>query len=158
MSVKEQISQELVRQGALDRLADRKRTRLILGAAASGLPQREISRCLHNVSQTTVNRILARAETDPDLDRTTPAEVIDRYAAGEIDEKDMMETLANWVYTFGGVRSVDGVDTDAYTSGDWDQVERAFYRGLLNDEQFEALMRRQNELLDRNIAASRPAR
>lgn len=158
MSVMEQVSQQLVRRGASDRLADRERTRLILMAVRSGVPQREISRCLGNVSQTTVNRILARAEADPDLDRTTPAEVIDRYAAGEIGETQMMETLENWRYTFGGVRAVEGVDTDAYTSGDWDQVERAFYRGFLNDDQFETLMRRQNDLLDRTIAAARPQR
>lgn len=158
MSVQEQMEHLLVVQGAKDRLADRERTRLILGAVRSGVPQREISRRLINVSQATVNRIVARAEADPDLDRATPAEVIDQYAAGEIGEQQMMDTLLGWQYTFGAVQTVNGVDTDAYTSGDWDQVERAYYRGLLDDDQFSLLMRRQTELLDRDIVAARRAR
>lgn len=158
MSDVEQMLQELVRRGAKDRLADRARARLISRAVRSGVPQREISRCLVNVSQATVNRMLIRAEADPDLDRTTPAEVIDRYTAGEIGARRMMEVLENWRYAVDGVRAVDGADTDAYTTGDWDQIERGFYRGHLSKDQFATLMRRQNDLLDRNMAAARSPR
>jgi hypothetical protein len=37
---------------------------------------------------------------------------------------------------------IEGVATDAYTTGDWDDIEMAFYRGLLSDDEFQALATR----------------
>jgi hypothetical protein len=55
----------------------------------------------------------------------------------------MMERLLNWKYSFGGVVRIAGVATDAYTTGDWDDIEMAFSRGLLSDDEFQALAERQ---------------
>ena len=38
---------------------------------------------------------------------------------------------------------IRGVATDAYTTGDWDDIEMAYYRGQLTDEEFQALASRQ---------------
>ena len=93
-------------------------------------------------SQATVQRILRRLTDDPSLLEETPAEIIDRRVAGMIDDHEMMERLLNWKYSFGGVERIDGVATDAYTTGDWDEIEMAFYRGLLSDEEFQSLATR----------------
>jgi len=34
-------------------------------------------------------------------------------------------------------------EAHAYTTGDWDDIEMAFYRRLLTDEEFQALATRQ---------------
>lgn len=59
-----------------------------------------------------------------------------------INDHTMMDSLLNWKYSFGGVARIDGVATDAYTTGDWDDIEMAFYRGLLSDDEFQALATR----------------
>lgn len=107
-----------------------------------GLSQRQISDTVGIHSQATVQRILRRFTEDPSLLERTPAEIIDRRAAGMIDSHDMMDRLLNWTYSFGGVVRIDGVATDAYTTGDWDDIEMAFYRGLLSDDEFHALATR----------------
>ncbi|WP_415394227.1 winged helix-turn-helix domain-containing protein (plasmid) [Rhodococcus globerulus] len=149
MTVDNQYTDLLARCGARDRVAERDRFRLIIAANKQGLTHRAISDGLGTVSQATVTRLLQRAESDPDLSRETPAEVIDRCAAGEIDSDEMMDRLMNWHYTFGYLPTVNGNETDAYVTGDWNQVERAYYRGLLNDEQFQTLADRQNQILER---------
>lgn len=72
----------------------------------------------------------------------SPAEIIDCRATGTINDHDMMRRLLNWKYTFGGVVRIDGVATDAYTTGDWDHIEMAFYRSLLSDNEFQTLAAR----------------
>lgn len=149
MTVDDQFTDLLARRGARDRVADRDRLRLIVDASRRGYTHRVISDRLGTVSQATVTRLLQRAEHDPDLVRETPAEVIDRCAAGEIDPAEMMERLMGWRYTFGYLPTVNGHETDAYITGDWNEVELAYYRGFLTDDQFQALADRQNEILDR---------
>jgi hypothetical protein len=75
--------------------------------------------------------------------------VIDRRAAGLIDSKTMMDKLLNWKYTFEQVPRIDGVATDAYMSGDCDEIELAYYRDLLSDEEFTRLAERQKNLIER---------
>jgi hypothetical protein len=138
------IAQErLAVKAARQRVDERELERAIYQAANyAGLSQRQISDIVGVHSQATVQRILRRLAEDPSLLDETPAEIIDRRAAGMIDDHDMMERLLNWKYSFGGVVRIDSVATDAYTTGDWDDIEMAFYRGLLSDDEFQALAAR----------------
>lgn len=131
-------------KAARKRLDERELEREIYQAANhEGLSQRQISDIVGIHSQATVQRILRRLTENPSLLDETPAEIIDRRTAGIIDDRDMMERLMNWKYSFGGVVRIDDVATDAYTTGDWDDIEMAFYRGLLNDDEFQTLATRQ---------------
>jgi hypothetical protein len=130
-------------KAARQRIDERELERAIFQAANhAGLSQRQISDIVGIHSQATVQRILRRLTEDPSLLDETPAEIIDRRVAGMIDDHEMMERLLNWKYSFGGVVRIDGVATDAYTTGDWDDIEMAFYRGLLGDDEFQALATR----------------
>jgi transcriptional regulator with XRE-family HTH domain len=132
--------ERLAVNAARQRIDERELERAIHHAANhAGLSQRQISDIVGIHSQATVQRILRRVTEDPSLLDETPAEIIDRRAAGMIDTDDMMKRLLNWKYSFGGVVRIDGVATDAYTTGDWDDIEMAFYRSLLSDDEFQAL-------------------
>jgi Homeodomain-like domain len=139
------IAQErLAVKAARQRIDERELEHAIYQAATrEGLSQRRISDIVGGRSQATVQRILRRLTEDPSLLDETPTEIIDRRTAGMIDDHDMMERLLNWKYSFGGVVRIDGVATDAYTTGDWDDIEMAFYRRLLSDDEFQALAGRQ---------------
>lgn len=138
------LAQErLAVKAARQRIDERELERAIYQAANhAGLSQRQISDIVGIHSQATVQRILRRLTEDPSLLDERPAEIIDRRAAGMIDDRDMMERLLNWKYSFGGVVRIVGVATDAYTTGDWDDIEMAFYRGLLSDDEFQTLATR----------------
>lgn len=51
----------------------------------------------------------------------------------------MMTNLLRWRYRYGSVVRVGGVACDAYAAGDWDDIEMAYYRGLLSDNEFQKL-------------------
>jgi hypothetical protein len=136
--------QRLAVKAARQRVHERDLERAIYHSAThEGLSQRQISDTVGGRSQATVQRILRRLTEDPSLLEEKPAEIIDHRTAGMIDDQDMMERLLNWKYSFGGVVRIDGVATDAYTTGDWDDIEMAFYRGLLSDDEFQTLAERQ---------------
>jgi hypothetical protein len=125
-----QRQQRLTVKAARQRIDERDLERAIFEAANhAGLSQRQISGIVGIHSQATVQRILRRLTENPALLDETPAEIIDNRAAGLTNTKDMMDRLLNWKYSFGGVVRVDGVATDAYATGDWDEIEMAFYRG-----------------------------
>ncbi|MFC6127518.1 hypothetical protein [Mycolicibacterium llatzerense] len=69
--------------------------------------------------------------------RVTPAEIIAQRGAGFITTEEMMGALLSWSYSFGSVVYVDSFVTDAYISGDWDDICMAFYRGELTDDEFQ---------------------
>lgn len=121
--------------------------RAILNALGiHGLTQRRISEIVGGASHTTIHRLVHRLLENPDqVQRITPAEVIDRRTAGMITDDEMMDQLMNWSYSFGYIPKMDGIATDAYISGDWDDVEHAFYRDLLSDDEFTHLMERQKK-------------
>ncbi|WP_234789982.1 hypothetical protein [Mycolicibacterium fortuitum] len=89
-----------------------------------------------------MQRVLRRFGEDPGLLERGPAEVIDSRAAGLIDGDQMMDQLLNWTFSFGAVVRVAGAATDAYATGDWDDVEMAFFRGLLDEQEFQLLAER----------------
>lgn len=135
--------EDLAAEAARQRVSERELVRKVYRAASyNGLSQRQISDILQR-SQATVQRTLRRVTDDPSLLDETPAEVIDRRTSGMISDDEMMERLLDWRYTFGGVVRIRGVATDAYTTGDWDDIEMAYYRGQLTDEEFQALASRQ---------------
>jgi hypothetical protein len=116
-----------------------------------GVSQRQISEVVGSLSQATVQRILRRITEDPSLLEETPAEVIDRRAAGLIDDETMMDRLLHRRYSFGHVPSIDGVATDAYIPGNWDQIEMAYYRDLLSEQEFDQLMERQRDQIEQAV-------
>lgn len=125
---------------ARQRVCARELERAIYQAATQGgLSQREISELVGIHSQPTVQRNLRRFSEDPSLLDQTPADVIDQRTAEVIDRDEMMYRLLNWKYSFGAVVHVAGVATDAYGRSSWDDIEAAFYRGLLDDEEFQQL-------------------
>jgi transcriptional regulator with XRE-family HTH domain len=139
----------LAARAARQRVDERELERAIYQAANhAGLSQRQISDIVGIHSQATVQRILRRLTEDPALLDERPAEIIDRRAAGLITTEDMMDKLLNWKYSFGGVVRVDGVATDAYATGDWAEIEMAFYRGLLGDDEFQTLAARHPKSMD----------
>ena len=117
----------------------------------AGVSQRQISEVVGSLSQATVQRILRRITEDPSLLEETPAEVIDRRAAGLINDETMMDRLLHRRYSFGHVPSVDGVATDAYIPGNWDEIEMAYYRDLLSEQEFDQLMERQRDQIEQAV-------
>ncbi|MCV7354195.1 winged helix-turn-helix domain-containing protein [Mycolicibacterium fluoranthenivorans] len=135
----------MVELAARARVDERELERGIYRAANNeGLSQRRISDIVQR-SQATVQRILRRINAEPELLDATPMEIIDRRTAGLITTEKMMEYLLNWKYSFGSVVRIDDVATDAYSSGDWDDIELAYYRDQLTDDEFQTLARRQIE-------------
>ncbi|SHU63617.1 Uncharacterised protein [Mycobacteroides abscessus subsp. abscessus] len=137
------VEQRLAIKAARRRVCDRELERAIFGAAQdAGVSQRQISDIVGVHSQATIQRILRRFTDDPSLLKQTPAEIIDRRAAEMITSRQMMTKLLRWTYSFGAVARINGVATDAYTTGDWDGIELAYYRGLLSDNEFHTLAAR----------------
>lgn len=114
-------------------------------AVVQGLTQRQISELVGNQSQATIQRVLRRIADDPTQLDVKPAEIIDQRTAGIITTEQMMEKLLGWRYSFGEVARINGVATDAYTAGDWDSIETAFYVGQLTDDEFQRLADRQRQ-------------
>lgn len=136
--------EQLAAEAARHRINERRLARAIYQAANhAGLSQREISDNVGIHSQATIQRILHRLTKNPSLLDETPAEIIDHRTVEVISDHDMMERLMNWTYSFGGVERLEDVATDAYTPGDWDDIEMAFYRGLLSHDEFQTLATRQ---------------
>ncbi|WP_079634650.1 winged helix-turn-helix domain-containing protein [Mycobacteroides abscessus] len=145
------VEERLAVRAARRRVDERELGRAIFEAARDGgLSQRQISDIVGIYSQATIQRILRRFTEDPSLLEETPAEVIDRRAAEMITGRQMMAKLLRWKYSFGAVARVNGVATDAYTAGDWDEVEMAYYRGLLSDNEFHQLS--SHQVLEANDA------
>ncbi|WP_407727529.1 helix-turn-helix domain-containing protein (plasmid) [Rhodococcoides fascians] len=130
---------ELETAAALTRLSEHSRLRAVHLAHSAGLSQREIHAHLE-ASQSTIHRMLRTLAVNPTLLEETPAEVIDRRAAGLITTEHMMAVLADWKFTFGRVPVIDGAATDAYVSGTWDQVRQAYFQRRLTKEEFGELM------------------
>ena len=125
----------------------------LLGLARSEPLTPQIDAVVTDLSTTSIQRILARYSDDPSLLKETPSEVIDKRAADLIDDETMMDRLLHWHYEFGHVPYVDGVATDAYVRGDWDDIEQAYYRDQLTDDEFTRLVERHKTQLERAARA-----
>lgn len=142
---------ELQRVAARRRLDDRAMYRAVHDAVEARLSQRQISEIVQTLSQASIQRMIQRIAATPALLRESPSEIIDQRAAGFIDDHQMMDRLVNWKYTFGTVPRVDDVATDAYSTGDWDEIESAYYRDLLSDNEFAELSKYQLEMIDHAV-------
>ncbi|MGV0813489.1 winged helix-turn-helix domain-containing protein [Mycolicibacterium boenickei] len=139
----ELLRKRLVVTAALRRVAERELERAVYQAATNGgFTEVEISEIVGIYVQPTVHRILRRLSEDPSRLTRTPAEIIDRRAANLIDGEEMMSLLLSRKYSFGRVVRLGGAVLDAYEGGDWDDVEIAFHRGLLDHDEFRQLAMR----------------
>lgn len=145
---------ELERVAARRRLDEREMYRAIHQAVQARFSQRQISEIVGTLSQATIQRIIQRIAATPALLCETPSEIIDRRAAGLIDGRMMMEGLLNWKYSFGAVPRIDDVVTDGYVTGDWDEIESAYYRDLLSDDEFDELCRHQQAMIGEAVRST----
>lgn len=133
---------ELRRIGARRRLAVRQERQAIINAALGGLNQKLIADSL-DVSQPHISRTLkaAKRENAGTLREIPPTalDIIDERDAGDISDERMMQTLKELDYTDGHVPEVNGVATDAYVRGSWDDIEFAFQRDRLTFEEYSEL-------------------
>ena len=99
-------------------------------------------------------RLAHRAEPRPDELEVTPAEVIYQRSPGAITDEEMMDTLVNWRYTYGYVPTGRDQPMDAYAKGSWDDVRRAYRRGLLRDDEWDVFDRTRSARNAHHAAAS----
>lgn len=130
--------------GAQRRVAAYRERYVIVAAALAGRPQTAIADLL-GVSQPHVSRTLAavKRENHGAL-RVAPLsvlDIVDERDAGEIDTDTMLKMLSELDYTDGYVPEIDGVPTDAYVRGTWDDIEFAYQQDKLTYEEFEQLFR-----------------
>ncbi|WP_257890318.1 winged helix-turn-helix domain-containing protein [Rhodococcus sp. USK10] len=114
------------------------RLRLIDKAQNEGFTLRQIADLLE-ISATQVHRLAQRVLQQPAELEYTPREVIYQRSAGVITDDEMMDTLVHWNYTYGSVPTDGGQQVDAYAKGSWDDVRRAYRRGLLTDDEWDIL-------------------
>jgi hypothetical protein len=142
------ITLEFRQVNAQERLAHKRRNRLIRQAARAGKSQVEIAK-LAELSQPQVGRIL-KADDDS---AETPMEILDRRDAGEIDSAEMMAILRAWPYSFGHTAVVNGVATDHYRRGSWDDIARAYQQQRLTFAEYAELMKVNADKLTEAAAA-----
>lgn len=139
---KDPIGEELRMVGAQKRVADFRERQKIVEAAIAGVNQKVIADSLE-VSQPHISRLLAavKRQNAGALREIPPTalEIIDERAAGHISDEQMMQTLKKLDYTDGHVPEVNGVATDAYVRGSWDDIEFAFQRDRLTFEEYSEL-------------------
>lgn len=136
------IGEELRRVGAQRRVADFRERQKIVEAAMAGVNQNVIAESLE-VSQPHISRLLAAVKQQNagalrEIPRTA-LDIITERDAGVINDEQMMQALKELDYTDGHVPEVDGVATDAYVRGSWDDIEFAFQRDRLTFNQYSEL-------------------
>ena len=133
---------ELRRVGAQRRLAANRERRLIVKAVQAGHSQTLIAKLI-GVSQPQVSRTIAAVKQSNDgvlaVEPESALDIIDMRDAGEIDTAQMLKTLSALDYTEGYVPKWDGVATDAYVRGSWDDIEYAYQQDKLTFEEYSEL-------------------
>lgn len=109
--------------------------RAVSDASEQGMSQRKIGVAL-GLSQTQIHRILRKVESHSEVLETSPNEIIWQAETGRITRTAMLKALKEFEHT-AGEHAPDG--QDGYLAGTWDQVRRAFFRGLLSENEFESL-------------------
>lgn len=153
------IDDELRKVAAERRLAEYREKQTIIEAALAGRSQTAIAK-LVGVSQPQISRMitLIKIQNHGQLKTlpTTPLVFIDLRDAGQIDTKTMMQRLLELDYTDGYIPEVNGVATDAYERGGWDDIEYAFQQNRLTFEEYSQLFEAHRaEQRDSARAASR---
>jgi hypothetical protein len=107
------------------------------------VPQSQIAQEL-GISQPAVSKRMDRAlkvsEVREGFSGGSPDEIIQRFVAGLLERVQLVDELARWPYAPAG--ATDGVDWMTGSNGEWEQVERALHRGLIDAETY-------TEVLDR---------
>jgi hypothetical protein len=133
---------ELRKVGAQRRIAAFREQRVIVEATLAGRPQTAIAQLI-GVSQPHVSRTIAAIKGLNNGQLQVLPEsaliIIDRRDAGEIDTPTMMQALLDLDYTDGYVPDINGVPTDAYERGSWDDIEYAFQQDKLTFEEYSQL-------------------
>ncbi|WP_226949941.1 FUSC family protein [Rhodococcus rhodochrous] len=131
---RDQATAELDEVAARLRLNNRALLRVVARAHKAGMRQRAIEQHL-DISQATVHRLLRHsaenspgARADPGRDHRPAHRRADQHRTDD-------GQLLSWAFTFGTVPKADRVATDACEPGSWDDVERAFYRGQLTEDE-----------------------
>lgn len=135
---------DLRKVGAQRRLAAHRELRVIVQATLAGRPQTAIAELL-GVSQPHISRTITAVKRANDgVLRVAPVsvfDIVDERDAGEIDTATMMDRLRAIDHTEGHVPEVNGVPTDAYVRGSWDDIELAYQQDKLTYEEYEQLFR-----------------
>lgn len=135
---------ELRKVGAQRRLAAHRELVAIVAAALAGRTQTAVAELL-GVSQPHVSRTLAAVKRENHgvlrVPPTSVLNIVDERDAGEIDTDTMMEMLSELDYAQGYVPEMNGVPTDAYLRGSWDDIEFAYQQDKLADQEYEQLFR-----------------
>ncbi|MGV0737541.1 helix-turn-helix domain-containing protein [Mycobacterium syngnathidarum] len=135
---------ELRKVGAQRRLAAHRELVVIVAAALAGRTQTAIAELL-GVSQPHVSRTIAAVTRENNgvlrVPPTSVLDIVDERDAGEIDTDTMLEVLSELDYTQGYVPEMNGVPTDTYVRGSWDDIEFAYQQEKLTDQEYEQLFR-----------------
>lgn len=134
-----QTARRLSRRQQVDRLDELRSVKALSGQ----FTQVELAARL-GVTQPTVSKKLQQAgkipEVRPGFAGGTPNEIIDRYVAGGLSRKDLVDQLARWEYTTGEL--TDGpLDDLVFTpAGTFRDVVRAVDKGLIDESIYEDVL------------------
>ncbi len=126
---------------AAKELAELRLLREALRAWEAGRAQVAIAEAL-GVSQAAVSKMLVRARLASEVVGDTPWEVALRYAAGELSNQQMIETLTAWPWTHDHFLDADSAWPEQYVRGSWQDVVRAADEGYLSREDYAELFER----------------
>lgn len=125
-------------------LAELDALRSLRRASSLGVSQTRLAGVL-KVSQPAVSGMLAKqvevAALYPEgRHGSSPYEVAERYAAGQITRDQLVAELGSWDYV--PQDRARGLDDDVlvYRQGSFDEVERAADDGLIDDEAYDAII------------------
>lgn len=132
--------------------------RALQTAVRDGLPQRDIARAL-NVTQSAISQALKKAAArgvgaiPEGFSGASPYEIAERYAAGDIDRKEMIRQLSAWPY----VKKEDPTEQLAMEwkailppdpPGTFEEVGEAFDKGLIDAEAYDCILDASDDVLD----------
>jgi len=126
---------------AAKELAEVRLLREALRASEAGRPQVAIADAL-GISQAAVSKMLVRARLAPEVAGDTPWEVALRYAAGELNHEQMIETFTAWPWTHDRFLDADSAWPEQYVRGSWQDVVRAVDEGYLSRQDYALLFER----------------
>lgn len=139
-----EVWEKVLRQvSARIELAERARERLVWAAAQADVPQRTIARNLR-IPQTSVHRLIKRVSADKTLQGESARDLILTYACGLLSREDLIDRLA----ADARPGQHDPTGGDGYRRGTRDVIERAVGEGLLDEDDWNALVERARNVPD----------
>ncbi|WP_402372990.1 hypothetical protein [Isoptericola rhizosphaerae] len=128
----------LRRRQAVDRLDELRAVRVL----AKTMKQTELAKVLA-ISQPSINKALKAAAKVPEVREGfsggSPYEIVQRFAAGQIDRDQLVDELGRWEYA--RTPATDGVDWLADEPvGTFEEVGRALDEGLIDEDTYTAIL------------------